>query len=300
MEDADKLPLLKAGMKMLVDQLRPEDKVTIVAYAGAAGVVLEPTAGQGARKRSAPPSTSSQAGGSTAGGEGIQLAYAMAQEAQIDGGINRIILATDGDFNVGVTDTRRAEDDDRGEPQVRHRAQHARLRRGQLQRRADGADRRCRQRQLRLCRLAERGEAPAGRSARRATIQTIAKDVKVQVEFNPAIVAEYRLIGYENRALKREDFNNDQKDAGEIGAGHTVTALYEIALEGLEGPQRRSPALSGRRHAAQRQHRPDRKGRGVRLPAPALQGAGRRCLEADRDAAAQRLVDAAKQGAGPR
>jgi len=233
MDEPDKLPLLKSGMHLLVDQLRADDKVSIVVYAGAAGVVLEPTSGSDkgtiddALERL-------QAGGSTAGGEGIQLAYAMAKKARIDGGINRIILATDGDFNVGITDL----------DQLKSMVEDSRKSGIALSTLGFGEGN---YNDALMEQIADIGNGNYGyvdslKEAKRllvdqldATIDTIAKDVKVQIEFNPAVVAEYRLIGYENRALKREDFNNDKKDAGEIGAGHTVTALYEIALVGSKG-----------------------------------------------------------------
>lgn len=233
MEDADKLPLLKSGMRMLADQLRPEDKVSIVVYAGAAGVVLEPTSGKDKDKIDAA-LDQLQAGGSTAGGEGIQLAYAMAKKGRIEGGINRIILATDGDFNVGISDI----DQLKAMIEENRKSDIALTTLGFGEGNYNDAL---------MEQIADVGNGNYGyidslKEAKRllvdqldATIQTIAKDVKVQVEFNPSVVAEYRLIGYENRALKREDFNNAQKDAGEIGAGHTVTALYEIALKGSKG-----------------------------------------------------------------
>jgi len=233
MEEPDKLPLLKSGMHLLVDQLRADDKVSIVVYAGAAGVVLEPTSG--ADKGTIDDALERlQAGGSTAGGEGIQLAYAMAKKARIDGGINRIILATDGDFNVGITDL----------DQLKSMVEDSRKSGIALSTLGFGEGN---YNDALMEQIADIGNGNYGyvdslKEAKRllvdqldATIETIAKDVKVQIEFNPAVVAEYRLIGYENRALKREDFNNDQKDAGEIGAGHTVTALYEIALVGSKG-----------------------------------------------------------------
>jgi Ca-activated chloride channel family protein len=233
MEDPDKLPLLKSGMRMLASQLKAEDKVSIVVYAGAAGVVLEPTAGSERGKIQAA-LDQLQAGGSTAGGEGIELAYAMAKKGRIDGGINRIILATDGDFNVGVTDI----------DQLKKMIEENRKSGIALTTLGFGEGN---YNDALMEQIADVGNGNYGyvdslKEAKRllvdqlaATIQTIAKDVKVQVEFNPAVVAEYRLIGYENRALQREDFNNDRKDAGEIGAGHTVTALYEIALKGSKG-----------------------------------------------------------------
>jgi Ca-activated chloride channel family protein len=233
MADQDKLPLLKAGMKVLTEQLRDDDKVTIVVYAGAAGLVLEPTAGKDKAKIRAALDRL-EAGGSTAGGEGLALAYAKAKEAKIDGGINRIILATDGDFNVGVTDV----------DQLKDMVADARESGVSLTTLGFGEGN---YNDALMEQIADVGNGNYGyvdsmKEAKRllsdqlsGTIQTIAKDVKIQIEFNPAVVAEYRLIGYENRALQREDFNNDKKDAGEIGAGHTVTAIYEIALKGSKG-----------------------------------------------------------------
>jgi Ca-activated chloride channel family protein len=233
MDQPDKLPLLKAGMKMLTDQLRDDDKVTIVVYAGAAGLVLEPTAGKDKAKIKAALDRL-QAGGSTAGGEGLALAYAKAKEAKIDGGINRIILATDGDFNVGVTDIGQLKDmvADARESGVSLTTLGF----------GEGNYNDALMEQIADVGNGNYGYVDSAKEAKRlladqlsSTIQTIAKDVKIQIEFNPAVVAEYRLVGYENRALNREDFNNDKKDAGEIGAGHTVTAIYEIALKGSKG-----------------------------------------------------------------
>jgi Ca-activated chloride channel family protein len=233
MAQPDKLPLLKAGMKILTDQLRDDDKVTIVVYAGAAGLVLEPTPGKDKAKIRAALDRL-EAGGSTAGGEGLALAYAKAKEARIDGGINRIILATDGDFNVGVTDI----------GQLKDMVADARETGVSLTTLGFGEGN---YNDALMEQIADVGNGNYGyvdslKEAKRlladqlnSTIQTIAKDVKIQIEFNPAVVAEYRLIGYENRALNREDFKNDKKDAGEIGAGHTVTAIYEIALKGSKG-----------------------------------------------------------------
>jgi Ca-activated chloride channel family protein len=233
MADPDKLPLLKSGMKLLADQLRDDDKVSIVVYAGAAGLVLEPTAGKDKEKIKAA-LDNLEAGGSTAGGEGLQLAYATAKQGMIDGGINRVILATDGDFNVGVTDV----------DQLKAMIEEARESDVSLTTLGFGEGN---YNDALMEQIADVGNGNYGyvdsiKEAKRllidqlsGTIQTIAKDVKIQIEFNPDVVAEYRLIGYENRALNREDFNNDKKDAGEIGAGHTVTAIYEIALKGSKG-----------------------------------------------------------------
>jgi Ca-activated chloride channel family protein len=233
MQDQDKLPLLKAGMKMLVDQLDPEDKVSIVTYAGSAGLVLAPTSGS-EKETIRAAIDGLEAGGSTAGGEGIALAYAKAREAKVDGGINRILLATDGDFNVGVTDL----------DALKEMIEENRKSGIALSTLGFGEGN---YNDALMEQIADVGNGSYGyidslNEAKRqlvdglqANIETIAKDVKVQIEFNPAVVAEYRLIGYENRALSREDFNNDKKDAGEIGAGHNVTALYEIALVGSKG-----------------------------------------------------------------
>ncbi len=233
MVDADKLPLLKSGMKLLADQLRDDDTVAIVVYAGAAGLVLEPTKGKDKEKIRAALDRL-EAGGSTAGGEGLQLAYATAKQAMVEGGINRVILATDGDFNVGVTDI----------DQLKAMIEDARDSKVSLTTLGFGEGN---YNDALMEQIADVGNGNYGyvdsiKEAKRllidqldGTIQTIAKDVKIQIEFNPAVVDEYRLIGYENRALNREDFNNDKKDAGEIGAGHTVTAIYEIALKGSKG-----------------------------------------------------------------
>lgn len=228
MKQPNKLPLLTRSLELLTAQLNEKDSVSIVVYAGASGVVLKPTHGnQKAKIKQALNGLS--AGGSTNGQAGIELAYSMAEQAFIKDGVNRVILATDGDFNVGLSD-------------------HEGLIELIKQKRQKGIalttlgfgqgnynDHLMEQ-------LADAGNGNYAyidsiHEARKvlvdemnATLLTIAKDVKIQVEFNPKLVAEYRLIGYENRALKREDFNNDKVDAGEIGAGHTVTALYELTL----------------------------------------------------------------------
>jgi Ca-activated chloride channel family protein len=233
MQSADKLELLKAGLKLLARQLNANDRVTLVVYAGASGVVLEPTAGD----RSATISTAIDglsAGGSTNGGAGIRLAYAKAREAFIKGGINRVILATDGDFNVGTTDF----------DMLKQLVEEQRASGIGLTTLGFGAGN---YNDHLMEQLADAGNGnyayidtlgEANKSLVQqmsSTLLTIASDVKIQVEFNPATVAEYRLVGYENRALLREDFNNDKVDAGEIGAGHSVTAIYEIALTGSRG-----------------------------------------------------------------
>ncbi len=233
MNAPDKLPLVVGAMKMLTSTLNENDRVAIVVYAGASGVVLEPTPGDetGAIKAAL---EQLRAGGSTAGGAGIRLAYAMAEKSFIKDGINRVILATDGDFNVGIT-------------KIEHLKEIiARKREGGIALTTLGFGRGNINDAL-MEALADTGNGnyayiDSAREARKVlveqvsgTLETIAKDVKIQIEFNPALIAEYRLIGYVNRKLKRQDFNNDKVDAGEIGAGHRVTALYEIALKGSAG-----------------------------------------------------------------
>ncbi len=251
MEHPQKLPLVKTALSKLVDQLQESDHVAIVVYAGAAGLVLPSTPGN-QKKTIKNAINRLSAGGSTAGGAGIKLAYKVALENFIEEGNNRVILVTDGDFNVGASSD----------------AEMVRL---IEEKRESGVF-------LTVCgfgmgnykdskmeKLADKGngnyfyidnENEADKvfvTDMRATLFTIAKDVKLQVEFNPAIVKEYRLVGYENRVMNNEDFDNDQKDAGELGAGHTVTAMYEIiptkaALEGMQsdpGKQSSQPDMFG-------------------------------------------------------
>ncbi len=230
MDEPDKLPLLKRAFALLVDQLSGNDTVSIVVYAGSAGVVLEPTVATEKAKILAALDQLS-AGGSTAGAEGISLAYQLAEQAKIVGGTNRVILATDGDFNVGIDDPEALEDFIKAKRDSGVTLSVLGFGRGNL----DDAT---------MQALAQNGNGNASyisnfREAQKvlveeggSTLQMIAKDVKIQVEFNPAMVSEYRLIGYETRALSREDFNNDKVDAGDIGAGHTVTAIYEITPAG--------------------------------------------------------------------
>ena len=229
----DKLPLLKSGLKLLVQNLRAQDRVSLVVYAGNTGVVLEPTPGDQKGKILAALEGLS-AGGSTNGGAGIKLAYAMAEQGFIQGGINRVLLATDGDFNVGTVSfeaLKNMVEDKRktgvslttlgfgtGNYNDRLMEQLADVGNGHY---------------AYIDTLNEANKVLVTEMS--STLQTIAKDVKIQIEFNPAVVAEYRLIGYENRTLEREDFNTDKIDAGDIGAGHTVTALYEIVLTGNKG-----------------------------------------------------------------
>ncbi|MEO5910607.1 MAG: von Willebrand factor type A domain-containing protein, partial [Pelobium sp.] len=232
MQGPDRLELLKTSMKLLTDQLRPNDKVAIVVYAGAAGLVLPSTPGN-EKIKIKEALNNLAAGGSTAGGAGIKLAYETAKNSFIKGGNNRIILATDGDFNIGVSSD------------------------GEMQRLIEGyrndgiflsvlgfGSQNLKDSKMET--LADKGNGNYAyideiNEAKKvlinefgATLFTVAKDVKLQVEFNPSKVAAYRLVGYENRLLNNEDFKDDQKDAGEMGAGHTVTALYEIIPFGVK------------------------------------------------------------------
>ena len=230
----DRLPLVQAGLKLLVKQLRPQDRVALVVYAGAAGLVLPPTPGS-QPQLILDAIDGLQAGGSTAGGAGLRLAYSTARQHFNKEGNNRVILASDGDFNVGESSDAALE-----QLIVDQRESGVFLTvlgcgRGNL-------------RDARMEALADKGNGnyayldnldEAGRvlvAQFGGTLFTVAQDVKLQVEFNPARVAHYRLVGYENRLLEAEDFNNDRKDAGELGAGHTVTALYEIVPVGAAAP----------------------------------------------------------------
>lgn len=231
----DKLPLVQSSMKLLADQLRPQDKVAIVVYAGSAGLVLPSTDGNDKTKIK-DAIDALQAGGSTAGGAGIKLAYKVAQDNFIRNGNNRIVLCTDGDFNVGQSS------DDELERMIEEKRKSGvyltvlGFGTGNYQ-------------DAKMQKLANKGNGNHAyidnlSEARKVLISqfggnmfTIAKDVKLQVEFNPAKVQGYRLIGYENRMLAKEDFNDDKKDAGELGSGHTVTALYEIIPLGVHAPE---------------------------------------------------------------
>ena len=230
MQSADKLPLLKSALKLLVAQLRPQDHIALVTYAGAAQVALPATPGD--HKATILAAIDQlRAGGSTAGASGIELAYQSARAGFKDGGINRILLATDGDFNVGMTDFRQLKG--RVEQQRASGVSLSTLGFGtgnlnehlmeQLADAGDGA-------YAYIDTLMEGHKVLVNEMT--STLATIAKDVKIQVEFNPATVRDYRLIGYENRQLAREDFSNDKVDAGDIGAGHTITALYELTPVG--------------------------------------------------------------------
>lgn len=233
MDRREGLPMVQGTLKLLVDQLRPQDRVSLVTYAGEARVVLGSTPGsEKAKIRTAIDQLS--AGGSTAGESGIQLAYAEAQKGLIPNGINRILLATDGDFNVGISDFE----------SLKQLAAQKRKGGVSLTTLGFGMDN---YNERLMEQLADAGDGNYAyidnlREARKvlvdqldSTLSVVARDVKLQLEFNPAEVSEYRLLGYENRALKREDFSNDKVDAGEIGAGHTITALYEIVPAGAKG-----------------------------------------------------------------
>lgn len=228
----NKLPLVKSSLRLLVDQLREEDKVSLVVYAGSAGLVLSPTSGD--RKQKIKDAIDAlEAGGSTAGGEGIKLAYNIARKNFVEDGNNRVILCTDGDFNVGVSSDAALEKIIEEERKSGVFLTVLGYGMGNYK-------------DNKMQRLADKGNGNHSyidniNEAKKVlvnefggTLFTIAKDVKLQVEFNPSFVQAYRLVGYENRMLNKEDFNNDLKDAGDIGSGHTVTALYEIIPTGVK------------------------------------------------------------------
>ncbi|WP_374338500.1 von Willebrand factor type A domain-containing protein [Leeia sp.] len=231
MDEPNKLPLLKNALRLLINQLRPQDKVSLVTYAQGSRAVLEPTTD---REKLRNAIERLQPGGGTAGAAGIELAYRMARQGYLDQGINRILLCTDGDFNVGISDFNQLKQmvEERrksgvslstlgfGEGNLNDRL---------MEQLADAGD----GQYAYIDNLNEAQKVLVDEFS--ASMATVAKDVKLQLEFNPAQVSEYRLIGFENRALKTEDFDNDRVDAGEIGAGHTVTALYEVTLVGQAG-----------------------------------------------------------------
>ena len=232
MNQPDKLPLLKSAFKLLTGQLRDEDKISVVVYAGAAGVVLDSASGS-EKEDILKALDSLEAGGSTAGGQGIELAYNIAEKNFIKNGNNRVILATDGDFNIGVS----------SEGELVRIIEKKREKGIFLSVLGFGTGN---YKDSKMESLADKGNGNYAyidniMEARKVlvsqmggTLFTIAKDVKIQIEFNPAKVKEYRLIGYENRLLDKEDFNDDKKDAGELGSGHTVTALYELIPAGSD------------------------------------------------------------------
>jgi len=238
----DKLPLVQCALALLAHQLGPRDRVSIVAYAGSAGLVLAPTNDRGAILNAL---KRMEAGGSTAGAAGIELAYRIARQSMIEGGVNRVLLATDGDFNVGVSNSDALVNMVERERESGITLTTLGFGTGNYN-------------EAMMEQIADHGNGnyayiDSPREAQKvlqdelsATLFTIARDVKIQVEFNPAYVSEYRLIGYENRALREEDFSNDAVDAGDIGAGHQVTALYEIVPAGSPG------WLPDRRYAANR------------------------------------------------
>lgn len=244
MNSPDKLDLLKTSLKLLTRRLDERDSIAIVVYAGASGVVLEPTAGDETHKITAALDRLS-AGGGTNGESGIRLAYSLAQQQFVEGGINRVLLATDGDFNVGIADV----------DKLKELIEEKRKSGISLTTLGFGTGN---YNDHLMEQLADAGNGNYAyidtiNEARKvlvdelsSTLRTVASDVKIQIEFNPAVVSEYRLLGYENRVLANQDFNNDKVDAGEIGAGHTVTALYEISLSGGEAqsvdPLRYGPA----------------------------------------------------------
>ena len=239
MQSADKLGLVKKSLRLLVNQMKDRDRIALAVYAGSAGTVLESTAGSEKAKILAA-LDSLQAGGSTHGSAGIELAYALAAQHRIEEGINRVIIASDGDMNVGTVDL----------DALKNLIERKRRSGISLTTLGFGSGN---YNYALMEQLADVGNGNAAyidslKEAQKvlvnelqSTLLTIASDVKIQVEFNPALVSEYRLIGYENRLLEREDFSNDKVDAGDIGAGHTVTALYEISLVGSGGE--RIPAL---------------------------------------------------------
>jgi Ca-activated chloride channel family protein len=232
MDEPNKLPLVKTSMKMLVDQLREKDRVAIVVYAGNAGLVLPSTSGDDKTKIK-DAIDNLEAGGSTAGGAGIKLAYKIAKENFAKEGNNRVILCTDGDFNIG------ASSDDEMERLIEQERKSGvfltvlgfgmgNYKDSKMEKLADKGN----GNHAYIDQLSEAKKVLVNEFG--GTLFTIAKDVKLQIEFNPAKVQGYRLIGYENRLLNKEDFNNDKKDAGELGSGHTVTALYEIIPAGVK------------------------------------------------------------------
>ncbi len=230
MTPAERLPLIKQSMRLLVDKLTENDRVAIVVYAGGSGVALPSTTGDH-KEQILGALENLQAGGSTNGAQGIELAYKMAADHFIKGGVNRVILATDGDFNVGVTSQgdliRLIEEKAKGGVFLSVLGVGTdNLKDSTMQKLADKGN----GNYAYLDSLEEAHKVLVQQM--NGTLVTIAKDVKIQVEFNPAQVASYRLIGYEKRMLRKEDFNNDKIDAGEIGAGHTVTALYEVVPAG--------------------------------------------------------------------
>ncbi|MEO0642562.1 MAG: von Willebrand factor type A domain-containing protein, partial [Pseudomonadota bacterium] len=253
MSSPDKLPLVKTALSGLAGELGPKDTVAIIVYAGAAGMVLEPTSDARTIRRAL---DALEAGGSTAGGAGLKLAYNIAEDNFIEGGVNRVILATDGDFNVGISDKDALVEmieanRDRGITLTTLGFGQGNYNEAMMEQIANKGNGNYAYIDSALEAKKVLGDEMS------STLFTIAKDVKIQVEFNPAVISQYRLVGYENRALREEDFNNDRVDAGDIGAGHQVTAIYEVVPTGSAGwiPKRRyedavPPAATERRAEA--------------------------------------------------
>jgi len=248
MGSPDKLPLVKTALAGLASELGEQDRVSIVVYAGAAGLVLEPT-NNTAKIRNA--LNKLNAGGSTAGGAGIELAYNIAEDNFIKGGVNRVILATDGDFNVGVSDRDALvemveKNRDRGITLTTLGFGTGNYNEALMEQIANHGNGNYAYIDSALEAKKVLGDEMS------STLFTIAKDVKIQVEFNPAVISQYRLVGYENRALREEDFDNDAVDAGDIGAGHQVTAIYEVVPTGTKG------WISPRRYGGRYEDQPQR------------------------------------------
>ena len=248
MDEPDKLPLVKKTLRILTEQLRPQDKVTLITYADGEALVLPPTSGDN-KDEILRAINKLQAGGSTAGESALKMAYEQAQKAYVKNGINRILLATDGDFNVGVADTEAlksmvAEKRKSGISLTTLGFGAGNYNEDMMEQIADAGD-------GNYSYIDNEKEAKKVLQHQlTSTLATVAQDVKIQVEFNPATVKEYRLVGYTNRTLRNEDFNNDKVDAGDIGSGHSVTAIYEIIPQGKQGwlnesRYQKAPAASG-------------------------------------------------------
>ena len=248
MDEPDKLPLVKKTLRILTEQLRPQDKVTLITYASGEALVLPPTSGDN-KDEILRAINKLQAGGSTAGESALRMAYEQAQKAYVKNGINRILLATDGDFNVGVSSTDAlksmvAEKRKSGISLTTLGFGTGNYNEDMMEQIADAGD-------GNYSYIDNEKEAKTVLQHQlTSTLATVAQDVKIQVEFNPATVKEYRLVGYTNRTLRNEDFNNDKVDAGDIGSGHSVTAIYEIIPQGKQGwlnesRYQKAPAASG-------------------------------------------------------
>ena len=248
MDEPDKLPLVKKTLRILTEQLRPQDKVTLITYADGEALVLPPTSGDN-KDEILRAINKLQAGGSTAGESALKMAYEQAQKAYVKNGINRILLATDGDFNVGVSSTDAlksmvAEKRKSGISLTTLGFGTGNYNEDMMEQIADAGD-------GNYSYIDNEKEAKKVLQHQlTSTLTTVAQDVKIQVEFNPATVKEYRLVGYTNRTLRNEDFNNDKMDAGDIGSGHSVTAIYEIIPQGKQGwlnesRYQKAPAASG-------------------------------------------------------